>query len=75
MNHNKLEHAEELKRTYGEHYVASQNTATLKNIIARYEGGTDQPIHDRLSDFMRTRGPFLQALDLPRQSETPWAVK
>lgn len=73
MNHNKLEHAEELKRTYGEHYVASQNTATLKNIIARYEGGTDQPIHDRLSDFMRTRGPFLQALDLPRQSETPWA--
>lgn len=49
MNHNKLEHAEELKRTYDEHYVASQNAATLKNIIARYEGGTDQPIHDRLS--------------------------
>ena len=72
MSHDTLEHAEDLKRTYGDHYVASQNTATLKDVISRYEGGTEQSLHDRLPDFMRTRGPFLQALDLPRQSDTSW---
>lgn len=72
MSHDTLEHAEDLKRAYGDHYVASQNTATLKDVISRYEGGTEQSLHDRLPEFMRTRGPFLQALDLPRQSDTPW---
>jgi len=72
MSHKTLEHAEDLKRAYGDHYVASQNTATLKDIISRYEGGTEQSLHDRLPEFMRTRGPFLQALDLPQQSDTPW---
>jgi len=72
MSHDTLELAEDLKRAYGDHYVAGQNTATLKDIISRYEGGTDQSLHERLPEFMRTRGPFLQALDLPRQSDTPW---
>jgi len=72
MSHDTLEHAKDLKRAYGDHYVASQNTTTLKNIISRYEGGTEQSLHDRLPGFMRTRGPFLQALDLPRQSDTSW---
>ncbi|NHN64358.1 DEAD/DEAH box helicase [Haloarcula sp. JP-Z28] len=72
MKHDTLAHAEDLKRSYGDHYVASQNTATLKDIISRYEGGTEQSLHDRLPEFMRTRGPFLQALNLPRQSDTLW---
>lgn len=72
MQHDMLELADEMKRAYASHYVAGQNTKTLKNVISRYEGGTDDPLDDRLDEFIRTKGPYLQALDLPRQSGTTW---
>jgi len=73
MSNDTLDNAEDLKRSYGEHYVASQNIATLRDVISRYEGGSEKSVHERLPEFMRTRGPFLQALDLPRQSESSWS--
>jgi len=67
-----LELAGEMKQAYASHYVGGQNTKTLKNIISRYEGGSDDPLDDRLDDFIRTKGPYLQALDLPQRSEKRW---
>lgn len=72
MKQDTLQAAEDFKQAYGEHYVAGQNTATLKDVLSRYEDATESHLHDRVSEFIRTRGPFLQALDLPRQSDTTW---
>ncbi|MEZ3118201.1 DEAD/DEAH box helicase [Halobaculum sp. MBLA0147] len=67
-----LELARETKRAYGHHLVAGGDSRTLKRLIDRYDGGDDGALSDRLESFVRTRGPYLQALDLPRRSDTPW---
>lgn len=72
MKHNMIELADEMKRAYASHYVGGQNTRTLKNVISRYEGGSEEPLEERLDEFIRTKGPYLQALDLPRRSEETW---
>ena len=72
MKHNMIELADEMKQAYASHYVGGQNTKTLKNVISRYEGGSEAPLKERLDEFIRTKGPYLQALDLPHRSDKTW---
>lgn len=63
-----IELAEQTKRAYSEHVVASGHSRVLRDVIDRYaETDTDEPLEEAVTSFTRTRGPFLQALDLPRR--------
>jgi len=72
MEFDTLDLAEEMKHAYGNHYVAGQKPEVLKNLISRYEDADEETLEERLTEFMRTKGPYLQALNLPRQSKTRW---
>ncbi|MUV85325.1 DEAD/DEAH box helicase [Natronomonas sp. CBA1123] len=60
--------AELTKRSYAEHYVAAGKPRVLRDVIDRYEE-TDpgSSLDEAVTEFTRTRGPYLQALDLPRR--------
>ena len=60
--------AEQTKRSYAEHYVASGRPRVLRDVIDRYaETDPEANLDEAVTSFIRTRGPFLQALDLPRR--------
>src|SRR6056297_2757424 len=66
--HDMLDLASEVKHSYASHYVGTGKPRVLRDIIDRYhKTDPDATIDDSLSSFMRTKGPYLQALDLPRE--------
>lgn len=69
---NMLDLATKTKQAYGQHLVAGADSRVLKSLIRRYEGGSEEALSDRLESFVRTNGPYLQALELPRHSDKPW---
>jgi ATP-dependent helicase YprA (DUF1998 family) len=63
-----LELAEGMKQAYANHYVGTGKPRVLRDIVDRYhETDSEATIDESLTSFMRTRGPYLQALDLPRE--------
>lgn len=60
--------AELTKRSYAEHYVAAGKPRVLRDVIDRYkETNPGSSLDEAVTEFTRTRGPYLQALDLPRR--------
>jgi ATP-dependent helicase YprA (DUF1998 family) len=72
MNFDPLELSTTVRESYAEHYAGSQPSRATKNLVSRYSDGTGSSLTDDLSEFIRTKGPYLQVLDLPRMSDTPW---
>jgi len=67
-NHDMLELATHVKQSYASHYMGTGKPRVLRDIVDRYHRtDSDATIDDSLTSFMRTRGPYLQALDLPRE--------
>ena len=63
-----LELAEGMKQAYATHYVGTGTPRVLRDIVDRYHHtDSEATIDESLTSFMRTRGPYLQALDLPRE--------
>ena len=72
MNFDPLELSTTIRASYAEHYAGSQPSRATKNLVSRYRDGEGTSLTDDLSEFIRTKGPYLQVLDLPRMSDTPW---
>jgi len=57
-----------MKQAYASHYMGSGTPRVVRDIVDRYhETNDDATVEESLASFMRTRGPYFQALDLPRE--------
>lgn len=72
MEFDPLELADTTRESYAEHYAGSQPQRAVKNLLSRYHNDGGGSLEDELPDFIRTKGPYLQVLDLPRMSDTAW---
>jgi len=72
MEFDPLELADTMRESYAEHYAGSQPSPAVKSLVSRYHEGAGESLEDDLPEFIRTKGPYLQVLDLPRMSDTPW---
>jgi ATP-dependent helicase YprA (DUF1998 family) len=72
MEFDPLELADTMRESYAEHYAGSQPSPAVKNLVSRYHGGEGESLEDDLPEFIRTKGPYIQVLDLPQMSDTPW---
>lgn len=72
MEFDPLELADTMRESYAEHYAGSQPSPAVKSLVSRYHEGAGESLEDALPEFIRTKGPYLQVLDLPRMSDTPW---
>lgn len=69
MDSNSLELAEKARKAYATDYTGTDQRA-FKNFLNRHKGPGD--FDEKLPEFVRMKGPYLQALSIPRQSEEPW---
>lgn len=72
MEFDPLEIADTMRESYAEHYAGSQPQRAVKNLVSRYHDSEGESLEADLPGFIRTKGPYLQVLDLPRMSDTPW---
>ncbi len=72
MEFDPLELANSMQESYAEHYAGSLPQRAVKNLVSRYHNGSGESLEEDLPKFIRTKGPYLQVLDLPRMSDTPW---
>ncbi|WP_240334853.1 DEAD/DEAH box helicase [Halorussus sp. MSC15.2] len=72
MEFDPLKLANAMRESYAEHYAGSQPQRAVKNLVSRYDEGDGESLEDDLPEFIRTKGPYIQVLDLPRMSDTPW---
>ncbi|WP_248908165.1 DEAD/DEAH box helicase [Halocatena marina] len=72
MEFDPLELADTMRESYAEHYASSPSQRAVKELISRYHEGAGESLSVDLPEFIRTEGPYLQALDLARMSDTPW---
>ncbi|WP_281194155.1 DEAD/DEAH box helicase [Halorubrum sp. F4] len=72
MEFDPLELADTARESYAEHYAGSQPQRAVKNLLSRYHNDGGGSLEDELPEFIRTKGPYLQVLDLPRMSDTTW---
>jgi len=72
MEFNPLELANSMRESYAEHYAGSQPQRAVKDLVSRYHDRSDESLEGALPGFIRTKGPYIQVLDLPRVSDTPW---
>ncbi|TKX37023.1 DEAD/DEAH box helicase [Halorubrum sp. CGM5_25_10-8B] len=72
MNFDPIALANSMRESYAEHYAGSQPQRAVKNLVSRYHEGSGESLESDLPEFIRTKGPYLQVLDLPRMSDTPW---
>jgi ATP-dependent helicase YprA (DUF1998 family) len=72
MEFDPLTLADSMRESYAEHYAGSQPHHAVKNLISRYHEGSGESLESDLPEFIRTKGPYLQVLDLPRMSDVPW---
>ncbi|SFC04834.1 DEAD/DEAH box helicase [Halobiforma haloterrestris] len=72
MDFDPLELANSMRESYAEHYAGSQPQRAVKSLVSRYHDGSGESLEEDLPEFIRTKGPFLQVLDLPRMSDTSW---
>lgn len=72
MEFDPLDLADTMRESYAEHYAGSQPQRAVKNLVSRYHDGSGESLEQDLPEFIRTKGPYLQVLDLPRMSDTPW---
>jgi len=74
MEFDPLELADTMRESYAEHYASSPSQRAVKELISRYHEGTGESLSTDLPEFIRTKGPYLQVLDLARMSDTPWTT-
>lgn len=72
MDFDPLRLANSMRESYAEHYAGSQSPRAVKNLVSRYYDGSGESLESDLSKFIRTKGPYIQVLDLPRMSDTAW---
>lgn len=72
MDFDPLKLANSMRESYAEHYAGTQPQRAVKNLVSRYHDGYGESLEDDLPEFIRTKGPYLQVLDLPRMSDTSW---
>ncbi|MWG36098.1 DEAD/DEAH box helicase [Halomarina oriensis] len=72
MEFDPLKLADTMRESYAEHYASSPSQRAVKELISRYHGGHGESLSEDLPEFIRTKGPYLQVLDLARMSDTPW---
>ena len=72
MKFDPLELADTMRESYAEHYASSPSQRAVKELISRYHDGIGESLSDDLPGFIRTKGPYLQVLDLARMSDTSW---
>lgn len=62
--------AEEIKQSYAINLIGSSPHA-LKRLLSRF-GDPDVPLQAKLGDVVKMRGPYLQALTIPKRGTTGW---
>ncbi|ELY95129.1 hypothetical protein C483_02156 [Natrialba hulunbeirensis JCM 10989] len=72
MDFDPIELANSMRASYAEHYAGSQPQRAVKSLVSRYNDGLGESLKSDLPGFIRTKGPYLQVLDLPQMSDTPW---
>lgn len=72
MEFDPLKLANTMRESYAEHYAGSQPQRAVKNLVSRYHDAEGESLEADLPGFIRTKGPYLQVLDLPRISDTAW---
>jgi ATP-dependent helicase YprA (DUF1998 family) len=72
MDFDPLELADTMRASYAEHYASSPSQRAVKELVARHHEASGESLSTDLPEFIRTKGPYLQVLDLPRMSDTSW---
>lgn len=62
--------AEEIKKSYAINLIGTDPEA-MKKLLGRF-GEPSIPLEDKLGDLVKMRGPFLQALNIPKWGEHSW---
>lgn len=62
--------AQEIKRAYALNLIGTDPIA-FKGLLSRF-GDLSRPIEEKLSDLVKMRGPYLQALGIPNWSNRTW---
>lgn len=61
---------EEIVRSYAYDFIGDRHVA-VRNLLSRY-GDPNASLETKLGSFVRMRGPFIQALKIPKWSKMSW---
>lgn len=70
MSFDPIKTAEDIIQAYSTDFIGDRHVA-FRNILSRY-GDPSVPIKDKIPDFIRMKGPFIQVLKGPKWSDNLW---
>ncbi|MDG6998752.1 MAG: DEAD/DEAH box helicase, partial [Nitrososphaerota archaeon] len=70
MSFDPIRTAEDIIQTYSTDFIGDRHVA-FRNILSRY-GSPSVSIKDKIPDFIRMKGPFIQVLKGPKWSSSLW---
>jgi ATP-dependent helicase YprA (DUF1998 family) len=70
MEFDPIDIAQEIQRAYATDFIGERNVA-FSNLLSRY-GDPAIPLGKKLASFIKMKGPYIQALAIPKWSDSTW---